>query len=53
MARDDGKYIQLMDLYKNERFKNPQEAVLYLEAAIKLRELGNVSEDAISGARYL
>ena len=53
MARDDEKYIQLMDRYKMERYKNPQESILYLDAAIKLRELGNVSDDAISAQRYL
>ena len=53
MARDDEKYIQLMDQYKLERYKNPQESVLYLEAAMKLRQLGNVSEDAVLGSRYL
>lgn len=30
-----------------------EQADVYLDAAIKLREKGNVSEDAIIGAAYL
>lgn len=50
---DDDKYIALMAKYKENRGANGQEAVRYLEAAMKLRERGNVSEDAIIGGAYL
>jgi hypothetical protein len=53
MAKDDDKYVQLMDRYKVERLNNPKEAVAYLEAAIKLREEGDVSKDAFRGGAYL
>jgi len=53
MARDDEKYIKLMDKYKTERLQNPESSILYLEAAMKLRELGNVSDDAVLGGQYL
>ena len=50
---DDEKYMQLMARYKELRGKLGEEASPYLDAAIKLRERGNVSEDAITGAAYL
>jgi len=53
MAKDDDKYVQLMDRYKVERLKHPQEAVAYLEAAMKLRKEGDVSKDAFLGGAYL
>jgi hypothetical protein len=53
MAKDDDKYVQLMDRYKVERLSNPKEAVAYLDAAIKLREKGEVSKDAFLGGAYL
>lgn len=50
---DDEKYIKLIDKYKQLRRKNGKEAVKYLDAAIKLREKGDVSDDAVIGAAYL
>lgn len=52
-SEDDKKYMALMARYKELRGKLGEEATPYLEAAIKLREEGNVSEDAILGAAYL
>jgi hypothetical protein len=52
-GKDDDKYIALMNAYKVNRLDKGQEAVRYLEAAMKLRERGNVSEDAIIGGAYL
>lgn len=51
--KDDDKYIQLMDQYKINRLKDGKKAVRFLEAAMKLREEGNVSEDAFIGGAYL
>lgn len=51
--KDDDKYLVLMDRYKQLRGSRGLEAVKYLEAAMKLRERGNVSEDAVIGAAYL
>jgi len=50
---DDQKYMQLMSRYKELRGELGEQADVYLDAAIKLREKGNVSEDAIIGAAYL
>ena len=50
---DDEKYVALYDKYKQNRGKDPQGAMKYLDAAMKLRERGNVSQDAIIGAAYL
>ena len=50
---DDTKYVALMDRYKQLRGEKGEEAVKYLEAAMKLREKGNVSDDAVIGAAYL
>lgn len=50
---DDDKYMVLMDKYKQLRGEKGPEAVKYLEAAMKLRERGNVSDDAVIGAAYL
>lgn len=50
---DDDKYIALMDRYKIERSQDSENAVKYLQAAMKLRDKGNVSQDAIIGAAYL
>jgi hypothetical protein len=49
----DSAYIALMNAYKVNRLEKGPEAVRYLEAAMKLRERGNVSEDAVIGAAYL
>jgi hypothetical protein len=50
---DDKAYVALYDKYKQNRGKDPQGAMKYLDAAMKLRERGNVSQDAIIGAAYL
>ena len=50
---DDRKYQLLMGRYKELRGSEGQEAVKYLEAAMKLREKGNVSEDIVKGMAYL
>jgi hypothetical protein len=50
---DDEKYIALMDRYKMNRGKDPQGSLKYLEAAMKLREKGDVSDDAVIGGAYL
>ena len=52
-ANDDGKYIALMTRYKETRVELGPDALPYLEAAMKLRETGNVSKDAIIGGAYL
>ena len=50
---DDQKYIFLMEGYKRNRFAMGQEANKFLVAAMKLKEKGNVSEDAVSGGQYI
>jgi hypothetical protein len=50
---DDDKYIVLMDRYKMTRGKDPKGSLKYLEAAMKLREKGDVSDDAVIGGAYL
>jgi len=52
-SNDDKKYMALMSRYKELRGKLGEKADPYLEAAMKLREEGDVSEDAILGAAYL
>lgn len=42
-----------MARYKELRGELGEKAELYLQAAMKLREKGDVSEDAILGAAYL
>ena len=49
----DEKYVRLMEKYKLERRKDPQGAVKYLDAAMKLREKGKVSDDATLGGAYI
>jgi hypothetical protein len=51
--KDDKAYLALMNAYKVNRLEKGPEANRYLEAAIKLRDRGNVSDDAIIGAAYL
>jgi hypothetical protein len=51
--KDDKDYGILMAQYKNLRTKDPENAIKYLEGAMKLREQGNVSEDAVIGSAYL
>lgn len=50
---DDEKYVALMDQYKMMRREEPRKAQRYLEAAMKLRESGRVSDDAVIGGAYL
>jgi len=50
---DDEKYVLLMEKYKRNRFAMCQEANKFLDAAIKLKEKGNVSKDAILGGQYI
>ena len=50
---DSDKYVALMSAYKKNRVEKGEAANLYLQAAMKLRERGNVSDDAIIGAAYL
>ena len=50
---DDEKYLKLYAKYKELRRQQGKEASKYLQAAMKLRESGNVSQDAIIGAAYL
>jgi hypothetical protein len=53
MGKNDEQYVALMSRYKERRQELGEKANLYLEAAMKLREKGDVSEDAIIGAAYL
>lgn len=50
---DDQKYQLLMGRYKQLRGELGEEADMYLEAAMKLREKGNVSDDVVLGMAYL
>lgn len=50
---DDEKYQMLMARYKELRGQLGEEANLYLIAATKLREKGNVSDDVVKGMAYL
>ena len=50
---DDQKYVALMAKYKEMRGEMGPEANRYLEAAMKLRDKGGVSDDAIIGGAYL
>jgi hypothetical protein len=51
--KDDQIYINLMEAYKQNRLRLGEKANLYLEAAMKLAEKGNVSEDAQEAVRYM
>jgi len=50
---DDEKYQMLMARYKEMRTQLGEDADLYLLAAMKLREKGNVSDDVVKGMAYL
>ena len=50
---DDEKYNALMARYKELRGELGAQALPYLQAAMKLREKGNVSDDAVIGGAYL
>ena len=52
-GKDDSKYIALMDQYKIMRGSDPEGAQKYLEGAMKLRKVGDVSDDAMIGGAYL
>jgi hypothetical protein len=52
-SKDDLIYQRLMSRYKELRGKLGPDALPYLEAAQKLAERGNVSEDVIKGMAYL
>ena len=51
--KDDKAYVALMIKYKEMRGENGKEAMKYLDAAMNLRERGNVSDDAFIGAAYM
>ena len=53
MGKDDQKYEKLMSLYKMNRVKMGQKANKFLDAAIELREKGDVSEDVVIGMAYI
>ncbi len=53
MSKDEEKYMALMARYKEFRGKLGPDALPYLEAAQKLAEKGNVSEEVIMGMAYL
>jgi hypothetical protein len=50
---DDDKYVALIARYKELRGELGSQALPYLKAAMKLREAGNVSDDAVIGGAYL
>ena len=50
---DDEKYNALMARYKELRGELGAQSLPYLQAAMKLREKGNVSDDAVIGGAYL
>jgi hypothetical protein len=50
---DDDKYVALMARYKELRGELGEKAQPYLLAAMKLRQKGNVSDDAVIGGAYL
>jgi hypothetical protein len=52
-SKDDEKYMALMARYKELRGELGPDAIPYLEAAQKLAEKGNVSEEVIKGSAYL
>jgi hypothetical protein len=52
-GKNDAQYVALMSRYKELRTKLGEDAMLYLEAAMELREKGDVSDDAVLGGAYL
>lgn len=52
-GKDDDKYVELMDQYKMMRMKDGKGAIKFLDAAMKLRKEGDVSDDAMRGGAYL
>jgi hypothetical protein len=53
LGKDDDKYVALMDQYKMMRMKDGKGAMKFLDAAMKLRKEGDVSDDAMRGGAYL
>lgn len=53
MNKDEEKYMFLMGRYKELRGELGPKALPYLEAAQKLAERGNVSDEVIKGMAYL
>jgi hypothetical protein len=51
--KDDKKYVALMERYKILRRSDYEGAQKYLESAMKLRQNGEVSDDAVIGGAYL
>jgi hypothetical protein len=52
-GKDDNKYLTLMAKYKEIRGSRGEKAVRLLNAAARLRDKGNVSDDAVIGGGYL
>jgi hypothetical protein len=52
-ATTDEIYMALMGRYKDLRREFPEESLVYLQAAMKLRDKGNVSEDVVFGSAIL
>ena len=52
-SKDDKDYGILMAQYKKLRVKDPESADKYLRGAMKLRQQGEVSEEATLGSAYL
>ncbi len=52
-GKDDKAYVALIDKYKRARHTDGQGAMKYLDAAMKLRETGDVSDKAVLGGAYL
>jgi hypothetical protein len=52
-GNDDQKYLALMSRYKELRMELGPKALPYLKAAMKLRNEGDVSDDAFIGAAYM
>jgi hypothetical protein len=49
----DEIYMALMGRYKDLRKEFPQESLLYLDAAMKIKNKGEVSEDIVFGSGVL
>lgn len=52
-GKDDDQYVSLMDQYKMMRMEDGKGAMKFLDAAMKLRKEGDVSDDAMRGGAYL
>jgi hypothetical protein len=49
----DEIYMALMGRYKDLRKEFPQESLLYLDAAMKIKDKGEVSEEIVFGSGVL